>query len=267
MAIDVTAAISDLISDIFNDREVAHDYASDPSGVLAARGLTDADLSEVDIPEATARVAAEHGQKDPYAAGSSHTDAGYGPGAHEGGPAVSPPSYDGEQGVGEVIQHLNYITYVTYEDDRDIIQQIDIDDSVDNSVDNSVDVSVDGPVSGYVDVDSAPTTVGHDVNVEPSYPGEHAEPKYDDDFGGGAKPGDEQPAGWDRDYPEQAGHDQYEPGGDAPAYDGPEEAPYDKPETPDDTDPAAYHDQDHDHDAEPEHDTDGHADHNQVGIS
>ncbi|GIE88293.1 hypothetical protein [Actinoplanes regularis] len=257
MAIDVTAAISDLISDIFNDREVAHDYASDPSGVLAARGLTDTDLSEVDIPEVTARVAAEHGQKDPYA-----SDPGYGPGPHEGGPAAAPPTYDGEQGVGEVIQHLNYITYVTYEDDRDIIQQIEIDDSVDNSVDNSVDVSVDGPVSGYLDVDSTPTTVGHDQNIEQPWHDDHPEPKYDDDFGGGAKPDYEKPDAYDKDYPEQAGHDQYEPAGDAPAYDGPEEAPYDKPEQPGD-EPAAYHD----HDAEPGHDTEDHSDHGQVGVS
>ncbi|WP_430784105.1 hypothetical protein [Actinoplanes sp. G11-F43] len=181
MTIDVTTTISNLISEILNDRDVAQDYAADPSGVLAARGLTDADLSEVDIPEVAGRVAAEHGQTDPYAADQT---------------AVSPPSYDGEQGVGEVIQHLNYITYVNYEDDRDVIQNIEVDNS---RVDSSVDIDVDN--SHY-----------HQETPPPVHE------EYDGDFGGGAKPAiPEQPTGYEPpvEHPPVAG-DPYQPEEQAP---------------------------------------------------
>ncbi|KUL27532.1 hypothetical protein [Actinoplanes awajinensis] len=245
MTIDVSGAIKDLISDIFTDREVAQEYASDPSGVLAARGLTDADLSEVDVPEAAASVAAQHGQKDPYAAGPDYDAT-----------PVTPPTYDGEQGVGEIIQHLNYVTYVTYSDDRDITQNIDIDASTDNSVDNSVDVAVDGDVDGYLDVDSAPTTVGRDVNVE-----QH---KYDDNYGGGAKPDHEQPYDYDADYPKPADYVPHQPTGDAPTYDTPDQ-PYQQPGYPEHAEPPAYPG----HDDEPghEHHAGDHSEDGSVGVS
>jgi hypothetical protein len=94
--------------------------------------------------------------------------------------------------------------------------------------------------------------VGRDANVEPPAYGDYPVPRqaehgeYDDDFGGGATPGDK-PDSHSPDYSEPAGH--------APSYDGQDEVPYDGTGRPDDAHPAAYHGHD-----EPGHDEPGHED-------
>lgn len=142
MAINVTDVLQDFIRNLMTDRNVAVQYAEDPSGMLAAQGVTDHDLSAVDMP-ATVQAACA----DPSVPQETRSALqGYGSGGG-GGPATSHAG--GSQSVEQVMQHLNYVTYQTYEGDDYITNLID------NSVDNSVDVDVDGNVFGDVETNVA----------------------------------------------------------------------------------------------------------------
>jgi hypothetical protein len=129
MTVNVTDSVKDFIRNIMSDRQFAGNYAEDPHGMLAAQGVTDHDLSSVDVPSLAREVAAE-----PSVPAEARTA------VQNSGP---PPSSGGAaQSVDSVVQHLNHITYATYEGDDYITNLID------QSVDNSVDVS--GPVFGDV---------------------------------------------------------------------------------------------------------------------
>lgn len=141
MSVNVTDMLKDFIKTLLNDREVAGQFAGDPHGVLAAQGVTEHDLSRVDVPKAVGEVCADpsvpHGTRSAlqnYTSGSA-------------GPAQS----HGPQTMEQVVQHLNYVTYATYEGDDYITQQIDLT----TITDNSVDVDVEGNVFGDVDVNAA----------------------------------------------------------------------------------------------------------------
>jgi len=127
MTVNVTDSLKDFIHNIMSDRQFAGNYAEDPQGMLAAQGVTDHDLSAVDVQAAVREVCA-----DPSVPAEARTA------VQNSGP---PPSSGGaSQSVDSVVQHLNHITYATYEGD-DYITNL-IDQSVDNSV------NVDGPVFG-----------------------------------------------------------------------------------------------------------------------
>lgn len=136
MAINVGDELQSFIHNLLTDRGFAGHYAEDPHGMLAAQGVTDHDLSNVDVPGAVREVCADpsvpqetRSALQSYSGGSS----GPHPAAH---------------GVEQVVQQLNYVTYQTYEGDDYITNLID------NSVDNSVNVDVDGNVFGDVDVNA-----------------------------------------------------------------------------------------------------------------
>jgi hypothetical protein len=151
MAVDVYEALKDLISKILGDREAALKYAEDPDGTLAEQGITDGDLGQVDIrqlvsdcssgldlPDSTRQVL------------QSYSSGGSAPSHYQ---VPSPPPAAGHQSAHEVVQHLNYVTYATYEGDEQITQQI-INQDYSTTIDNSVDVEVDGDVHGDLDVET-----------------------------------------------------------------------------------------------------------------
>jgi hypothetical protein len=127
MTVNVTDSLKDFIRNIMSDRQFAGNYAEDPQGMLAAQGVTDHDLSAVDVQAAVREVCAD--PSVPVEARTAVQNSG--PPASSGGASHS---------VDSVVQHLNHITYATYEGD-DYITNL-IDQSVDNSV------NVDGPVFG-----------------------------------------------------------------------------------------------------------------------
>ncbi len=127
MTVNVTEALRDFIHNLMTDRQFAGNYAEDPHGMLAAQGVTDHDLSGVDVQAAVREVCGD--PSVPAEARTAVQNAG-------------PPPASSSHSVDNVVQHLNHITYATYEGDDYITNLID------QSVDNSVDVS--GPVFGDV---------------------------------------------------------------------------------------------------------------------
>lgn len=132
MAINVTDVIQEFIRNLLTDRTFAAQYAQDPNGMLAAQGVTDHDLSAVDMDAAVQRACADPSvSQEARSAVQGGYSGGGGPASHSGG------------GIEQVVQHLNYITYQTYEGD----------DYITNLVDNSVNVT--GTVFGDVDINNA----------------------------------------------------------------------------------------------------------------
>jgi hypothetical protein len=135
MAINVGDELQSFIHSLLTDRGFAAQYAEDPRGMLAAQGVTDHDLSGVDVPGAVSAVCAEPSvPQETRSALQSYSGGGSGPAHHP------------TQGVEQVVQHLNYVTYQTYEGDDYITNLID------QSVDNSVDIG--GNVFGDLDVNN-----------------------------------------------------------------------------------------------------------------
>ena len=125
MTVNVSEALQEFIRNLMSDREFAGHYAEDPHGMLAAQGVTDHDLSGVDVQQAVREVCADPSvPAEARSAVQNHSS--------------PPPSGGAGHAVENVVQHLNYVTYATYEGD----------DYITNLIDNSVDVS--GPVFGDV---------------------------------------------------------------------------------------------------------------------
>ncbi|MPZ86291.1 MAG: hypothetical protein GEV28_40345 [Actinophytocola sp.] len=139
MPINVSEVLQEFVRNLMTDRDFAVQYAEDPNGMLAAQGVTDHDLSGVDVPGTVRDVCAD--PSVPQETRSALQGYSSGSGA---GPASSAGH---TQTVEQVVQHLNYVTYQTYEGDDYVTNLID------QSVDNSVDI--DGPVFGDVDVNNA----------------------------------------------------------------------------------------------------------------
>jgi hypothetical protein len=130
MTVNVSETVKDFIHNLMSDREFAGQYAEDPHGMLAAQGVTDHDLSNVDMPGAIREVCA-----DPSVPAEARS-------AVQNHSAPAPSGGGAAQSVDSVVQHLNYVTYATYEGDDYITNLID------QSVDNSVDINA--PVFGNV---------------------------------------------------------------------------------------------------------------------
>jgi hypothetical protein len=134
MAINVGEEFQSFIHSLLSDRSFAGHYAEDPHGMLAAQGVTDHDLSSVDVQGAVREVCADPSvPQETRSALQSYTGGG---GPHAGA----------AHGVEQVVQQLNYVTYQTYEGDDYITNLID------QSVDNSVNVG--GSVFGDLDVNT-----------------------------------------------------------------------------------------------------------------
>jgi len=136
MPINVTELLQEFIRNLLTDRNFAVQYAGDSRGMLAAQGVTDHDLSAVDMESVVQAACADPSvSQDARSAVQGGYSGGGGPSSHGGG------------GIDSVVQHLNYVTYQTYEGDDYITNLID------NSVDNSVDIT--GNVFGDVNVNNA----------------------------------------------------------------------------------------------------------------
>jgi len=51
MITNATELLTEFVASLLTDREFAGRYAEDPFGTMAAEGLTDVDLSSVDVPD------------------------------------------------------------------------------------------------------------------------------------------------------------------------------------------------------------------------
>ena len=133
MAINVGEKLQAFIHNLLTDQSFAGHYAEDPHGMLAAQGVTDHDLSNVDVPGAVREVCADP-SVSPETRSALQSYSGGSAGPHAGA----------AHGVEQVVQQLNYVTYQTYEDN----------DYITNLIDNSVNVDVDGNVFGDLDVNA-----------------------------------------------------------------------------------------------------------------
>ena len=157
MDVDVYAELKQFINQLLTNKAFAQEYAEDPHGKLAEQGITDGDLSQVDMYQLISECAAE--QELPYSTQQAmQTYSGGGPApAHY---PMSPPPPGAHQSAQEVVQHLNYVTYATYEGDEHITQQLINQENYDYStnIDNSVDVDVDGDFHGDIETSNVNAT-------------------------------------------------------------------------------------------------------------
>jgi hypothetical protein len=145
MAVDVYASLKELIASLFGSHDAALQWAQDPDGTLAAQGISDGDLSQVDLYQLVDQCAAEAGLPDSTRQALQ---------SYNGGGGGSASSAATQQSTQEVVQHLNYVTYQTYEGDEQITQQLINYQDYSTNIDNSVDVEVDGDVHGDLDVET-----------------------------------------------------------------------------------------------------------------
>src|SRR5690349_1025105 len=131
MTTNATEVLKEFVTNLLTDRDFAFRYAEDPSGTLAAQGVTDVDLSAVDVPAVVGDAADAPDVSDEartalqsYTGGSAGGGSGVGSGVGSvggsaGGSAAGVPSAaaTGTQSVEQVVQHLNYVTFATYEGD------------------------------------------------------------------------------------------------------------------------------------------------------
>jgi hypothetical protein len=139
MTVNVAEAIKELIADILGNRQTAIQFAGDPHGEMAARGITEGDLSNVDVNGLAREACGGAGiPQNVQTAVQSATG---------GGSASHPPAHS----VDQVVQQLQQVTYVAYEGDTNVTNHI-----INN--DNSTDIDVDGDFNGDIDIDNTNTS-------------------------------------------------------------------------------------------------------------
>lgn len=156
MAVDVMAALKDLLNDIFGSPKIAQQFAEDPYGTLAAQGISDAD--GLDVQQVVGQCAAD----SPLGEGAKQALQSY----SSGSPApasypVHPPAHT-PQTITELVQQIQYVTHVAYEDNDTITNNI-VDNSVEVHGDNYGDITQDNDtVSATGD---GAVAAGDDANV------------------------------------------------------------------------------------------------------
>ncbi|WP_158854275.1 hypothetical protein [Saccharothrix deserti] len=137
MTVNAYEKLTDFIKNLLTDEEFAKDFAEDQHGKLAAEGVTDHDLCDVDIQAAVREASASpEVPQDTRSALQSYTSGSSGPAQH---------SASVQQSVEQVVQHLNYITNNSYQDN----------DTITNLLDKSVNVDVrDSIFGGGLEVDA-----------------------------------------------------------------------------------------------------------------
>jgi hypothetical protein len=162
MAIDVSKqaydAVYQVIQKILGNRDEAASYAEDPKGYLAAQGVTDHDLQGLDIAQIAHQACGEL-NLPPHVKQAVQDYAGGGGG---GGGYTAPPKapVPGQSPADHLVQHVNYVTHVTYEGDEYITQQLINQENYDYSthIDNSSQVNLEGKFYGDVDIDTSSVT-------------------------------------------------------------------------------------------------------------
>jgi hypothetical protein len=149
-------SILDFIKQLLTDENLAGQYAADPGGTLAIQevdlsGVTGAEMrdlvaeacSTLDLP--ADRLAAVQA----YTSGAVPATSSAGAPAASGQSGVAPPPTSPppmQPPVEQVMQHLNYVTYVSYPHNEYITQEI-------TNIDNSTNVDVDVEGDNYGDID------------------------------------------------------------------------------------------------------------------
>jgi hypothetical protein len=141
-ATQATQAVVQFIVEMVNNPALALQFAKDPNGTLAVQGVSEHDLSGVDMPAAIAEACGTPGfPADAASALQSYTSGGGG----GGGGYQPPPPAHGPQPVEHVVQQLQYVNYVTHENNTNIQQTI---------LDQSTTIGVGDNFSGEIDIDN-----------------------------------------------------------------------------------------------------------------
>ncbi|SNT20092.1 hypothetical protein SAMN05421812_103696 [Asanoa hainanensis] len=141
--VELTNLLVNFVKQLASDPTKALQFAQNPQGELVASGITEHDLSGLDMPAIVQQACGEPDfPADARGALQSYTSGGGG-----GGGGYSPPAQhvtSGPQSMEQVVQHLTYVTQVT-NNDNDVITQI---------LDQSTNVEVGDDFDGDIDVDS-----------------------------------------------------------------------------------------------------------------
>lgn len=139
--VEITNLLVNFIKELATDPQKALQFVKNPQGELAAQGVTEHDLSGLDMPAITQIACGEPG----FPAEASRALQSYTSGGGGGG-GYTPPTHpvtSGSHSMEQVVQHLTYVTQVT--NDNDIINEI---------VDQSTNVEVGDDFDGDIDIDT-----------------------------------------------------------------------------------------------------------------
>lgn len=142
--VELTQLLVNFVKQLATDPQAALQFVTNPNGELVAQGVTEHDLSGLDMPAIVQQACGDPGfPAEARTALQSYTSGGGGGG---GGGQYTPPSHpvtSGPQSMEQVVQHLTYVTQVT--NDNDIINEI---------VDQSTNIEVGDDFDGNIDVDT-----------------------------------------------------------------------------------------------------------------
>lgn len=134
-----TQQLAQFIVQFVNDPMLALQLAQDPDGTVVAQGLEGA-VANGDVAQAIQIACGTEGFPAEYASALQSYSSGGGGG---GGGYTAPPPAPGPQPVEHVVQQLQYVNYVTHEDNSTITQTI-IDQSTNVDFSNA---NVNGPIT------------------------------------------------------------------------------------------------------------------------
>jgi hypothetical protein len=171
MAIDIAGQLQDLLMRILGSDSAAASVAADTSAAVASYGL--ADVGEtMTVADFQAQLAAACGELEAqlpaevHAALVAYTEgngaalsppagATSGVGGSSGGGALPHPAAASTALTQTVLQEqLQYVTYVTHENNPTIINDIYQDYSSRTDIDNSINLDLEGDLEGDIDIDS-----------------------------------------------------------------------------------------------------------------
>jgi hypothetical protein len=149
MAVDISQqayqVIQQVVQKILGSREEAAAYAEDPMGYLTAEGACEYDPTGVDMGRLMQQAVQGAGTSTQV---SQYVQQGYGGGGGHSAPPTTPAP--GQSPADYLVQHVNYVTYATYEGDDYITQQLTNVENYDFSTNIDNSVNLDGNFAGDV---------------------------------------------------------------------------------------------------------------------